>query len=96
MFGAIERLWPLWVLLVTLAAWRLWHLRARGEGDPQSTARERQRWQRTLIAAGALLLLSFAVIVVEGRPQPGAYRPAEMEQDGTMEPAIIEKPAAHE
>jgi heme A synthase len=96
MMGFLIRLWPIWVLAVVLVMWRLWHLRAKGEGHPESTAAERKRWKNALIG-----LMAFAVVAVVGaaltsRPQDGAYHPVEMDADGNLTRATIGGDATNE
>lgn len=87
LLALLERLWPLWLLLMVLVGWRLWHLRALGEGDPDSTRTERRRWQRALLAIGLLFLISFIAAIFGGRPHEGGYQPAEMDSSGNLRPA---------
>lgn len=88
-WGLLERLWPLWLLLMVLVGWRLWHLRVLGEGDPASTLAERRRWKRALLGFGALFLLSFLAAIFGGRPHEGDYQPAEMDASGNLQPATL-------
>ncbi len=94
--GFLIRLWPIWVLAVVLVLWRLWHLRAKGEGNPESTAAERKRWKHALVG-----LMGFAAVAVIGamftsRPQDGVYHPLEMNADGSLNRATVGGDAPHE
>ncbi len=86
-----ECLWPLWLVLMLIAGWQLWFRRAQGEGDPASTAARRRRWKIGLIAMALLLALSLILAMLGGRPREGAYQPAQMEIDGSLVPARIQR-----